>query len=217
VADPLLFPDNAAAALRRLEERVRALESTNRLLSSAIKDGNLSVLSAAGTTQIVIGRQADGNYGILVGANQPVPALDVDNVNGISYPWIPIVFSNYEGFTITNPGFVTYVQTYVPAVSHKGLLVRVRCSSSVGTVGEVQLHAGSDTVSTSSAVRTIPSDSFFLDIDFWFLHGLVLGEDCGFSLNMRRSSGAGTLLISAPLFAYQVGPEHCSSTGAYVP
>lgn len=220
MADPLLYPDNQAAYLRGLEERVARLEATNRLLSSSILNGALTVYDGLGVVQIKVGAQGDGSFGITAGVNDPLPGLKLDDVNGISYPQIPLSWAQVTSAFCTSDAFdVVMFEISVVGIAYKGIYVKLTASTDVGTTGQIRLgrNASTGNPAKNTSFISVPSNSFLLPIEFWWLHQGTLGQTYKFTVNAQRTSGAGNFLVDMPLFCALIGPQHCSNTGAFVP
>lgn len=58
------LPDDLFAWLRDLDRRLVALERSPQLTSASIKDGALTIYNSAGQPIVVLGKQANGRYGL---------------------------------------------------------------------------------------------------------------------------------------------------------
>lgn len=217
MADPLLYPDNNAAQLRDLEQRVRTLESVNRLLSSSILGGTLKVLDASGGRIAEIGSLFGGTTdGLVVYAADHVTAvLDADRVQGFASPWLGEAWQDpAESHVITTPTFATTWQTETELMWATQILFRVPCFTDAGTTGEIRLVAAGG--ATATAVKTIPANTASLFFECRWAHGLTIGTGpIFFSLDARRASGAGNFTVFKP-YPLHLGANMGTVVGGWV-
>jgi hypothetical protein len=194
VADERLFPDNLILQLKQLEDRVRVLESANRLQSGSINDGT----SAAPI--VVLGGLAPygiGNGIMSFAADRVHVMLDVNDIEGFGTPWLGHAwFDPAAGNIVTSATFVGVYLTIAEVLWSTQLLFRVGCQTDAGTTGELRLTvSGTGQV---GGVKTIPisSNAYF---EYRMLHGLTIGSGPYYiTLEARRASGAGNFKVFVP-------------------
>lgn len=67
------------------EQRIRNLESNNRIINTGIQDGALIVKDASGNTIVELGKASDGNYGVRVNDQSGNPQVRVGQLNSGGY------------------------------------------------------------------------------------------------------------------------------------
>ena len=78
-------PTTMESLIRELDRRVRNLETAPRLTNSSIQDGSLRVLDADRDPQVIVGKQDDGSFGLVVLGPNGV----LQRVGGVGYSYTP--------------------------------------------------------------------------------------------------------------------------------
>lgn len=214
MADPTLFPDDLILQLKTLERRVRELESSNRLLSSAILGGTFQVLDAGGGRIAEIGSVYSGTSdGLLVYASDHTTLiLDVDRAQGFASPWMSSAWADAaEAHTITSGSLASTWRTMTELMWSTQVVFRLFVTTDAATTGELQIGMGG----SFSATKTVaPSTSGFLE--FRWAHGLAIGVGPVFTdLYARRVSGAGSFQVFHP-YPYHYGAQMGPVAGGWV-
>lgn len=218
-----------AAWMREMERRMAALETTRtaRFLSIADDDGNivaelngngLTFTDASGQRRILLGDLStvnpDLDYGISIEDGDGGDRLIIDG-DGFQLPYLHSSFRVLQGITynnvyatVTAGSFTGVFRTAFQMVSHKGMAVDIVVVSDVGTAGEIRLsnNAGN---STAAAVTSSTST-----ISYRWEHGASLGSGpYSFTIEARRTSGAGNVYVYLPGDAALVSPLICTAGG----
>ena len=198
--DPLLYPTAFLVYVQSLEDRIRALEASNRLQSGTVgKGGTISVLNSAGVVIAEMGRLGYGENGLRVmAANGVTPILQVDQTQGFGLPWFSTEWKTpADAVTVTSGTFVDTWTTLSELMYSTQILFRVGLQTDGTTTGEVKvvfLGGPSDIGGT----LTVPI-SHNASHEFRILHGLTIGGGpVQLSVQARRTSGAGTFTVFHP-------------------
>ena len=198
------LPPNLAAELKALEARIKILEGSNKLLVSTIRGGSLQVQDDDGNLIVRIGRfPASGYDGFLVIRDDGIHAIvEANQTEGLVHPWLEMPWkTNTASQTVTSGTFTSVWQAHTELLYGVNIRMRVAVDCPSGTTGEMLIaDDGSSTVLGS--VKTIPSNSSVL-YEYRVAHGLTVGSGpFQFSLQARRTSGAGNIIV------YQPWPMH---------
>jgi hypothetical protein len=116
-SDRVMLPTTLESTLADLERRLQIMERTSRNALSSIRDGALTIQDAAGNPVVVIGKQADGTYG--------VRSLDASGRTLVSLGQVPggahgIQVANVNGrvlFQVTSENGQAAPYAFVPAIT----------------------------------------------------------------------------------------------------
>lgn len=205
--DPLDGPAAMAETLRRLEQRVSALEGAPLAGVSA------AVYDADGEPLVALGDLGDGDRGILVHSATD----DWDLVRMTTEGWIRPHLSGISldpaaFISVTSASFVqTWVSTYGEALG-PGVEGYFTWATPAGTAGEVRLTDNNVGATTAHALAAASSGSIYCR----WLHTLQVGTGpMVVDLEVRRTAGAGAVTVS-PLRSWVQDPGLCSSGGVFL-
>jgi hypothetical protein len=218
--------ETLASEIQDLKRRMGIMEGAPQLGYSSISQGALQIANDAGVVQIRLGETSlgSGKYGFVVGVDEDIPAMALDDVDGMTYPHLPVPFVNSVSYdAMTFSPYTSVWSGRMSQVSHKGLAVQTRVTVPGGTSGTIGLKAtwpgGSATSSTRALVGA--GGGAINTNTFYWLHGCPIGQITGTQVAIFQMlltmTGAGPIQISPPDFAFLIGPEHCSAAGTYVP
>lgn len=201
MADERLFPDDLVLQLKQLEDRVRTLESANRLQAGSINGGAIVVRDDTTDAPIVVlGELAPSGVGsgiMSFAADRTHVMLNVNDLEGFGTPWLGHAwFDPLAGNTVTSGTFVGAYLTIAEVLWSTQLLFRVGCQTDGATTGELRITV----VGTGQlgSVKTIPvsTNGYF---EYRMQHGLLIGSGPYYiTLEARRASGAGTFKVFVP-------------------
>lgn len=213
-----LDPESQMAAWQlAIEERLRALETAPRITSTSQRGGSFQLLDDDGNLLFTFGtytRQEFEDYGIQSriptgggGPDDYTTSLEI-NVNGMEAPQIPLNIQPLNEYIDVTAGTFTAVwQANASLLVSDSIWWNSIIGADVGTAGQARLESGG----VYSDVIPIAAGSF-TDIVYKWKHGFSQGGARIFRLEVRRTSGAGTLHVYNPYWVSQGGSAGLSST-----
>jgi hypothetical protein len=216
--------ETLASEIADLKRRIGIMESAPQLGYSSVSEGALQIANGVGTVQIRLGETAvgSGKFGLVVGVDEAVPAMELNDVDGMTYPQIPVPFPDPNLVHSVAAGTVTLrFAGRMAQVSHKGLAVATRITVPAATTGTVRLVSTWPSGSASSNTRALVGPGINFNTFYW-LHGVPIGQITGtqtavFQIQVALTGGAGPIDCAPPDWAFLMGPAHCSAAGTYVP
>lgn len=200
-----------------VEERLRALETAPRISTTSQRGGSYILLDDEGRAVWTFGEYTRGivtDYGIQSIAVDGNPAgnataLEV-NADGMEAPWVPCQIARTDDFVVVTSG--AFIDVWNGSA---GLLVSnaiewfsvIGCDG--GTTAEARLSIAG--VKTSGVIAC--GAGVFTNLIWSWLHEQDLGANFFFTLQVRRTGGAGNVNVYHPSVACQAGG---AGTGATV-
>jgi hypothetical protein len=185
-------PSTMESQLKELDRRLRGLEGSSQLRNSAIRDGSMQLQDAAGKPIVVLGKQADGSYGIAVSDATGVVLFKADSL-GIATP-APAPMRSEVPVTVTSAAFVNIGTCALEMLATDAVRIRSTVTVDAATAGEIRLANVSAGTFTNAIALPAGFNGF---AEFRWLHGLPIGNlgPFYFRLQARRTSGAGNVNV----------------------
>jgi hypothetical protein len=197
-----------ASELQDMKRRLANLERSPRLTSASISD-------PAGVVRVRLGRLNDDgtDFGIIVADQNGADVFEVSGV-GMSAPYIPVTVSDAGTFDTVTAGTFTATRWHLQAetMSHAGLYAWMLLYADAGTNGEVRITCPGLGTATSPIVVTGTGASSYSQ--FRWLHGSAMNVGpVQFSVEARRTAGAGAFRVYEPPSAALAAAGLCTATG----
>lgn len=188
-------PGGMAGRFAELERRLKALEVQQRARSSGVQGGSLRVLDENGVEVARAGRMPEGQDGLSVSSNGPIPYLRVDDQLGVALPWMVHPFRDPSLSKLVTLGtFAPVWEAYVELITGLQALFRTLVYADVGTTLELRFVIASVVV---GGVKSVSGVTQY--VEWRRAHGALLHTGpVAFSLEARRSAGAGNCGVYSP-------------------
>lgn len=193
-----VLPPDLAAILREHERRIANLERAPRLTNSSVT-GQLHVYDDAGELVAELGNlDGSGEWGIRVRETETGFGRSVLRVSGrgIVRPWLNSEWVNpADTVSVTSGSFVDAFTSTIELLWTEAIVFRFPANIAVGTTAEFRVVASTYT----SGTKSVAGLGGIVSHEFRGLHGLTLGTGpISFSLQARRSAGAGSVAVGPP-------------------
>jgi hypothetical protein len=194
-------PSGMAGRWAELERRIANLERAQRIRSSSIQGGALTIRQADGDEVATVGELPDGQDGFRVRAlGQTFDHLNV-NGNGVVVPaygyfFRPVLAADHK--QVTGGTFVSYWGCYLQYAPGKDLEFIVQVNVPTGTTMQLRLNRPSTAV--IGEVVSIVGDSAYHTYKFKYPHGITVSQHLGTTVQVegRLDSGAGPAQLHWP-------------------
>ncbi len=207
--DPAL-PPSLAADLADLRRRLSSLESSPKAPFTSINAGALTVLDDSGVIRVIVGQlSTPGKYGVQVIDTSGGTPFKVDQ-DGMHTPYLATPFFDPAASKpVTSGSFVEVYRARVELITEVGCYVWVQASGDASTTGEIRIRTGANTTNAVSVF----AGAFVLQ-QFRWLHGQTLQSGpVDFSIEARRTSGAGNVNVYLNSGLSLTSPTLCTATG----
>lgn len=207
--DPL--NDNAGLAeyLRELERRIGELEAARPLGNTNLTDGTLTVTDSSGQERLRLGKLTDLDIGYAWGIevlDDLVEPMFRATEDGVEYPYVALAALPETATTVTSGTYVELARGCCPYVVHKNVQMVLRVFTDASTTGQLRIKNVTD-ATYSDVVTVSPSTNAYVYTTSW-AHGYPLRTGPAFfTLEARRSAGAGTFDVYTPVAGFTMRPN----------
>lgn len=226
-------PETLETRLNELKERIEKLETAPRAPHTTVQNGSFRIVNdngqlivlldknglrmfdLAGLTRAFVGNlDGLGNFGVRVRDGDNGIRFSIEN-DGYKDPWLAHPWRNQQApdrVSTTSAAFISAWTATPEIITHEGCSVTAAWVTDVGTTGEVRLTCDGSGGATSAVA--LPAGASGVQ-QFQWLHGSALGTGpTSFRLQVRRTSGAGSVHLDQPISALALAdPDQCTASG----